>query len=162
LLRSRAVGESPLSARCRGPIRSLAAATNFIHNLPDCRSDTEVMMSYRSALLAAVAAMTVTGTLHADPLKPIQAHKIDLGALAGVAYYTEEPDGHRLVVTLQARDSDTPFRFVTTLAPGQAVTLSVARDVGLPPAEVRFVRHGEQVSVNGGNSGPQREAAIRD
>jgi uncharacterized protein (DUF1684 family) len=116
-------------------------------------------MSYRSLLLAAVAAVTVTGTLYADPLKPIQAQKIDLGALAGVAYYTAEPDGHRLVVTLQAHTSDAPFRFVATLAPGQSVTLSVASEVGVPPTEVRFVRHGDQLSVNGGSAGPHRDAA---
>ena len=115
-------------------------------------------MSYRSVLLAAAAAIAISGTLHADPLQPIQAQKIDLGALAGVAYYTVEPDGHRLVVTLQARESDSPFRFVATLAPGQAVTLSVARNAGEPAAEVRFVRHGDQLSVDGGTAGLQREA----
>jgi len=116
-------------------------------------------MSYRSLLLAAIAAVTVTGTLHADPLKPIQAQKIDLGALAGVAYYTAAPDGYRLVVTLQPHETDAPFRFVATLAPGQSVTLSVAREVGVPPAEVRFIRHGDQLSVNAGSAGPHREAA---
>jgi hypothetical protein len=115
-------------------------------------------MSYRSPLLAVVAAIAVSSTLHADPLQPIQAQRVDLGALAGVAYYTVEPDGHRLVVTLQARESDPPFRFVATLAPGQAITLSVARNVGEPAAEVRFVRQGEQLWVNGGTAGPQREA----
>src|SRR5215470_16049856 len=116
-------------------------------------------MSYRSPLLAAVAAIAVSSTLQADPLQPIQAQRVDLGALAGVAYYTAEPDGHRLVVTLQAREADAPFRFVATLAPGQSVTLSVAREVGVPPAEVRFIRHGDQLSVNGGSAGPHREAA---
>jgi hypothetical protein len=115
-------------------------------------------MSYRSPLLAAVAAIIFSGTLHADPLQPIQAQKIDLGALTGVAYYTVEPDGHRLVVTLQARETDTPFRFVATLTRGQAITLSVARNVGEPAAEVRFVRHGEQLSVNGGTAGQQQVA----
>jgi hypothetical protein len=115
-------------------------------------------MSYRLPLLAAVAAIAVSSTLHADPLEPIQAQKVDLGALAGVAYYTVEPDGHRLVVTLQAPGSDSPFRLVTTLAPGQAVTLSVARSVGEPAAEMHFVRHGEQLSVNGVPTGPHREA----
>jgi hypothetical protein len=115
-------------------------------------------MSCRSLLLAAVATIAVSATLHADPLQPIQAQKIDLGALAGVAYYTVEPEGHRLVVTLQVRESDTPFRFVATLAPGQAVTLSVARNVGEPAAEVRFIRDGEQLSVNGGPAELHREA----
>jgi hypothetical protein len=69
-----------------------------------------------------------------------------------------EPDGHRLVVTLQAPQSDTPFRFVATLSPGQAVTLSAARSVGEPAAEVQFVRHGDQLLVSGGGAGPYREA----
>jgi len=115
-------------------------------------------MSYRSALLAAAAAMAVTGTLHADPLQPIQAQKVDLGTLAGIAYYTVEREGYRLVVTLEAPPTDTPFRFVATLAPGQAVTLSAARSVGEPPVELHFVRDGERLLVNGGGSQPYREA----
>jgi hypothetical protein len=115
-------------------------------------------MSYRLPLLAAVATIVFSGTIHADPLQPIQAQKIDLGALAGVAYYTVEPDGHRLVVTLQAPESDTPFRLVATLAPGQAVTLSVPRSVGELAAEMHFVRHGEQLSVNSVPVGPHQEA----
>jgi hypothetical protein len=115
-------------------------------------------MSYRLTLLAAVAAIAISGTLHADPLQPIQAQKIDLGALAGVAYYTVERDGYRLVVTLQAHESDSPFRFVATLAPEQAITLSVPRSVGEPAAEMHFVRHGEQLSVNRVPAAPGQEA----
>jgi hypothetical protein len=115
-------------------------------------------MSYRLPLLAAVAAIAISGTLHADPLQPIQAQKIDLGALAGVAYYTVERDGHRLVVTLQARDSDSPFRFVATLAPGQAITLSVAHGVAEPATEMHFVRRGEQLLVDGVPAAPRQEA----
>lgn len=109
----------------------------------------EFIMSCRFALSASVAALVLTCTpIHAEPLKPIQAHKVDLGALAGVAYYTVEPDSHHLVLTLQAPQSDTPFRIVATLAPGQAVTLSVPRNVGEPATELRFIRHNEQVWVN--------------
>jgi len=98
-------------------------------------------------MLAAVAAVAVAGTLHAGPLEPIAAHNVDLGALAGVAYYTVEPNGFRLVATLLARGTDTPFRFVATLAPGQRVTLSVARNIGEPTAEVHFIRRGEELLV---------------
>src|SRR5215469_1276603 len=104
-------------------------------------------MSLLSAMLAAVAAVAVAGTLHAGPLEPIAAHNVDLGALAGVAYYTVEPNGFRLVATLLARGTDTPFRFVATLAPGQRVTLSVARNIGEPTAEVHFIRRGEELLV---------------
>ena len=115
-------------------------------------------MSYRSFLIATVAATAVSGMLHADPLQPIQAQKVDLGTLAGVAYYTVEPDGLRLVVTLLAGERDASVRFVATLAPGQAVRLSVAGNPGEPANEVQFVRHGEQLSVSGGAAGLQHEA----
>jgi hypothetical protein len=105
-------------------------------------------MSHRSALLAAVAAViAVTGAAHAEALKPVQARKVDLGGLAGVAYYTVEQDGHRLVVSLKAPDTDKPLRFVTTLAPEQRVTLSVPRSAGEPAVDVHFVRHGERIDV---------------
>jgi hypothetical protein len=104
-------------------------------------------MSYRSALLAAAAAVTVTGIVHAEALKPVQARKVDLGSLAGVAYYTVEEEGHRLVVSLQAAASETPVRFVATLAPEQAVTVSVPRSAGEPSVDLQFVRHGERIEV---------------
>jgi hypothetical protein len=115
-------------------------------------------MSYRSMLLAAIATLTVAGAVHAESLRPVQARKVDLGALAGVAYYTVEQDGHRLVVSLKAPETDKPLRFVATLAPGQAVTLSVPRQAGEPPVEVHFVRHGEQIVVDGGVPAPRLEA----
>lgn len=114
-------------------------------------------MFYRSSLLAAVATVAVAGAAHAESLKPVQARKVDLGSLAGVAYYTVEEEGHRLVVSLKAPETDTPLRFVATLAPGQAVTLSVPRHAGEPPVDVNFVRHGEHIVVNGA-AVPHREA----
>jgi hypothetical protein len=105
------------------------------------------MSYYRSALLAVVAT-AVAGTAHAEMLKPVQARNVDLGSLAGVAYYTVEGEGHRLVVSLKAPEAETPLRFVATLAPGQAVTLSVPRHAGEPPMDVHFVRHGEHIEVN--------------
>jgi hypothetical protein len=68
-------------------------------------------VSYRFALSASVAAVVITCyPLHAGPLRLIQAQKVDLGTLAGVAYYTVEPDGDPLVLALRAPQSDTPFR----------------------------------------------------
>jgi hypothetical protein len=112
-------------------------------------SDTEILMPYRFALLAAVATVAVAGSVHAEALKPVQARKVDLGSLAGVAYYTVEEEGHRLVVSLKAPETDTPVRFVAILAPEQAVTLSVPRGEGEPAVDVHFIRHGEQIEVKG-------------
>jgi hypothetical protein len=120
-------------------------------------SDTEILMSHRSALLAVAttAAVTLAGAAHAEALKPVHAHKVDLGSVVGVAYYTEEEDGHRLVVSLQAPDSGKPLRFVTTLAPGQQVTLSVPRSAGEPAVDVHFVRHGERIDVSSAGTAPR-------
>lgn len=114
-------------------------------------------MPYRSALLAAVATVAVAGTVHAETLKPVQARKVDLGSLAGVAYYTVEEGGHRLVVSLKAAETGTPVRFVTTLAPEQAVTLSVPRSAGEPSFDVHFVRHGEHIEVKAAGAAPHLE-----
>jgi hypothetical protein len=100
----------------------------------------------------AVAAVFVAGGVHAETLKPIQARSIDLGALAGSAYYTVEPEGYRLVATLMPSGTDTPVRFVATLAPGQSVTLSTARMLGESAVQVRFMRQGDELFVAGAKS----------
>lgn len=112
-------------------------------------------MFHRSAFLAALTtlaigiAIAVAGAAYADTFKPLQARHVDLGAFAGIAYYTAEKDGHHLVVTLQAGETDTPMRFAATLAPGQRVTLSVPRQAGEAPLELHFVRQDEQIVMNG-------------
>ena len=97
-----------------------------LHAARAARQTLAKTMKMRIAILAscAVAASFVAGGVHAETLKPIQGGSIDLGTLAGIAYYTVEPEGYRLVATL---GSDTPVRFVATLAPGQSVTLSTPR-----------------------------------
>jgi hypothetical protein len=115
----------------------------------------ETLMFYRSAFIAALTtfaigvAIAIAGAAHADTFKPLQAQHVDLGAFAGVAYYTAEKDGHHLVVTVQAGETGTPMRFAATLAPGQGVTLSVPRHPGESPVELHFVRQGEQIVMNG-------------
>ena len=100
-----------------------------------------ILMLYCRRLFAVVAAIavTITGIAHAASLRPVQAQKIDLGTVSGVAYYTLEEDGHRLVVTLKVLDTNTVFRFVATLVPEQRVTLSVPRNVGESAIEVHFI-----------------------
>lgn len=87
-------------------------------------------MSIRSTLLAAAFALTSLGAAHANGLKPIEGRSINLGDLSGVAYYTVEPDGFRLVTTVAQGDAGTPIRFVSVLAPGQRVVLSTPAQAG--------------------------------
>ena len=81
-------------------------------------------MSIRSTLLAATVVLASFGAAHADGLKPIAARSIHLGDVSGVAYYTVEPAGFRVVATLAQGETGTPIRVVSLLTPGQRVVLS--------------------------------------
>lgn len=98
-------------------------------------------------LAAAVFGSAALSTANAGGLKPIQGHKIDLGAVNGVAYYTVERGGFRVVATLAQADG-APFRVEALLGPGQSVTLSAApQQVGDPPAKIEISRRDEQLLV---------------
>jgi hypothetical protein len=109
-------------------------------------------MSIRHTLLAATFALALLGTAQADGVQPMQARSIDLGEVSGVAYYTVERDGFRVVTTLAQGEAGTPVRVVAVLAPGQSVVLSTPRETGVAPVEVEISRRGDRVLV--------REAAV--
>jgi len=118
------------------------------------------------ALLVTVAFPVVslfaqTGVRSQDPLEtswsphptsrsydiaPGQALSFVLDDSSGVAYFTSEPDGLRLVATIKGT-SGPVFRFVVTLAPDQMTAISVPRRFGEDPVEVLFSRHGEGIVV---------------
>ena len=98
-------------------------------------------MSIRSMLVA--AAFASLEAAHADGLRPIDAMSIDVGEVSGVAYYTVERDGFRVVATLAQGMAGTPIRVVSVLAPGQSVTFSTPHQTG--PLEIS--RNGDSVFV---------------
>jgi hypothetical protein len=69
--------------------------------------------------------------------------------VSGVAYYTVERDGFRVVATLAKKDEDAvPVRVVAVLAPGQSLTLSTPREWGTLPDAIDFVRQADTVLVH--------------
>ena len=109
-------------------------------------------MFIRPTLLAATFTLAFLGAAQADGVRPIQARSIDLGAMSGIAYYTVEREGFRVVTTLAQGEVGTPVRVVAVLAPGQSVVLSTPREAGVAPVEVEISRRGDRVLV--------REAAV--
>jgi hypothetical protein len=77
---------------------------------------------------------------------PKQGLVFSLGATIGVAYFTLEPAGFRLVATIQSA-AGAPVRFTALLAPEQAATVSVPGKAGEQATEVSFLRRGEQLVV---------------
>jgi hypothetical protein len=82
-------------------------------------------------------------------LAPLAASSVMLGAYTGVAYYTAEAAGYQVVATVAAGEAGVPIRFVSTLADGQNVMLSVPQAVGMPALEIEFHRCGDAVLVRG-------------
>jgi hypothetical protein len=105
-------------------------------------------MTIHRTILAAAVALVATGAAHADELQPLQARSVDLGEMAGVAYYIVEPDGFRLVAILAQGVTGTPVRFETVLAPGQSVVLSTPRDEGVVATAIEISRQDDQVVVH--------------
>ncbi|MBV9065318.1 MAG: hypothetical protein JO141_28620 [Bradyrhizobium sp.] len=98
----------------------------------------------RRALFATAVTLAFVGPAHADGLRPVDAKSIDLGGVSGVAYYTPERDGFRVVTTLAEGEAGTPIRVVSILAPGQRVVLSTPTQ----PAGIEISREGDRVLVH--------------
>ena len=113
-------------------------------------------MTLRTTILAAVAVLAFTGTAGADSIKPVAGGSVSLGTLAGVAYYTAEPKGYRVVVTLAPRAAAPSVRFEAVLTSGQSVTLSAPRGLGTEADAVEISREGDTVTV----SQPRSKAAV--
>ncbi|MGB8901398.1 MAG: hypothetical protein WCC90_20130 [Methylocella sp.] len=102
-----------------------------------------------AALIAAALALAAIGPAHTEGLKPLQGQVVDLGDVSGVAYYTVERDGFRVVATLAKKDEDAvPVRVVAVLAPGQSLTLSTPREWGTPADAVEIIRRADTVLVH--------------
>jgi len=106
-------------------------------------------MTIRQTTLAAALALASIGPAHAEGLKPLHGQVIDLGDVSGVAYYTVERDGFRVVATLAKKDEDAvPVRVVAVLARDQSLTLSTPREAGTPPVTVEITRRADTVLVH--------------
>ena len=105
-------------------------------------------MTIQRTILAAAFALTFIGAAQADGLRPVEGRSIDLGEVSGIAYYTVEPAGFRIVATVAQGDAGTPVRLEAVLAPNQSVVLSSPRAGSIAPNAVEISRQGNQVLVH--------------
>lgn len=104
-------------------------------------------MTIRSLILGGALTLALATTAYADGLLPRQALSIDLGEVSGVAYYTAERSGYRVVATLAGSEGSAPIRFEALLGRGQSVTFSTPRGVGLPADTIEISREDDTMSV---------------
>lgn len=100
------------------------------------------ILTFAAALAASFA------SAEAAEIRPGSGGSVDLGTLAGVAYYTPGPKGYHVVVTLAPRGAAPAIRMETTLAAEQSVTLSTPRASDEPATAVEITRSGERVFVS--------------
>jgi hypothetical protein len=87
-------------------------------------------MSIRSMLVAAAFTSARLEAAAADSLRPIDAMRIDVGELSGVAYYTVEHGGVRVIATAAQGTAGTSIRVVSVHVPGQNAVFSTSNQVG--------------------------------
>jgi len=101
----------------------------------------------RILLLALALSVIALSSVRPDDLRPHQAHTVNLGNFTGVAYYTAEGDGYRVVTTLGQSESGSPVRFVAVLLPNQKVTISVPSGLNGQSATIDIIRRGDDVTI---------------
>ena len=89
----------------------------------------------------------VATTALAGDLAAYSGEKIDLGTVNGVAYYTVEKGGYRVVATLADAESNA-VRFEAVLVSGQSMVLSTPASIGAAPSRVEISRYNDRVQVN--------------
>lgn len=104
------------------------------------------MKNLKFAFAALGLAVGLGTTSQAAELVAYRGQSIDLGAVNGIAYYTEEKSGYRVVATLADANSKA-VRFETVLAPGQSMTLSAPSKIGEAPTMIEISRQGNHVEV---------------
>jgi hypothetical protein len=108
----------------------------------------ETAMTIHQAALAATLALASISPAQAEELRPLQGQVIDLGDVSGVAYYSVERDGFRVVALAKKDEDAVPMRVVAVLSPDQSLTLSTPREWGTPADAVEIIRRADTVLVH--------------
>jgi hypothetical protein len=132
------------------------------------RSDKESRSVRRNhivaaALLSSIAALATGAAIADEGIVPMDGVSLDLGSFHGSAYYSMEPDGDHLSVTLASMDGDEmpgePLRFATVLPVGGSVTISTPQAEGQQAIEMTFDRVGDHVAWHEGARAVNNDAA---
>jgi hypothetical protein len=128
----------------------------------DLGTTKEDSMTTHRTIIAVASALMLTSAAQASELQALRGRSIDLGELAGVAYYTPESDGFRVVATLAQGESGAPVRFEAVLLPGQTVVLSTIRAVDATPVAIKVSREGDRVLVLEASAPSWNEVVVLD
>jgi hypothetical protein len=95
------------------------------------------------------AALLAGSVASAEELRAPEAISVRFGSFSGTAYYSVEPRGYRVMVTLASEENPRPIRIETVLAPAQEVVLSGGVDDHSAPPTIVISRRGDVVTLEG-------------
>ena len=108
----------------------------------------------------AFACLATTGASAADKLLPGNGYSIHLPSFDGVAYYTVEQDGYKVVTTLASGADGVPLRLSSTLRPGQRIVISVPQSAYQPSVDIVILRDGDGILLSGSEASPVSDANV--
>jgi hypothetical protein len=104
--------------------------------------------------------LATTGASAADKLLPGNGYSIHLPSFDGVAYYTVEQDGYKVVTTLASGADGVPLRLSSTLRPGQRIVISVPQSAYQPSVDIVILRDGDGILLSGSEASPVSDANV--
>jgi hypothetical protein len=104
-------------------------------------------LGHRVFLATALLGTGLTPTLAAELISPLDGFQATLGPVAVSIYYEPIHTEYQVVITASAEEPDSVIRFVSNLAPGQGVVVSVPRGVGQPARELKLHRVGDKLEL---------------
>ena len=91
---------------------------------------------HRVLFATALLGTSLAPTLGAELISPLDGFQATLGRVAVSIYYEPTHTEHQVVITAGTEEPGSVIRFVSNLAPGQGVVVSVPRGAGQPAREL--------------------------
>jgi hypothetical protein len=104
-------------------------------------------LGQRVLLATALLGSGLMPTLAAELISPFHGFQAALGPVAISIYYEPIHTEYQVVITASAEEPDSAIRFVSNLAPGQRVVISVPRGVGKPARELQLHRVDDKLEL---------------
>jgi len=108
-------------------------------------------LGHRVFFATALLGTGLTPTLAAELISPLDGFQATLGSVAVSIYSQPIHTEYQVVITAGTKEPNSAIRFVSNLAPGQGVVVSVPRGVRQPARELQLHRVGDKLVLERSN-----------
>jgi len=108
-------------------------------------------LGHRGFFATALLGTGLTPTLAAELISPLDGFQATLGSVAVSIYSQPIHTEYQVVITAGTKEPNSAIRFVSNLAPGQGVVVSVPRGVRQPARELQLHRVGDKLVLERSN-----------